>query len=103
MISPAIPGGCRPGRHRSHGVSAGPLSVRSFGFATGGDDASREDRDAPSARCASFEDGGVAINEIARRVGVASSTVRLTLKRLAAAGLGWPFPDARLRGGPRTH
>src|ERR1700730_6108138 len=30
---------------------------------------------------------GVAINEIARRVGVASSTVRLTLKRLAAAGL----------------
>jgi hypothetical protein len=30
---------------------------------------------------------GVAINEIARRVCVASSTVRLTLKRLAAAGL----------------
>jgi Mn-dependent DtxR family transcriptional regulator len=26
-------------------------------------------------------------NEIARRVGVASSTVRLTLKRLAVAGL----------------
>ncbi len=35
---------------------------------------------------------GVAINEIARRVGVASSTVRLTLKRLATAGLGWPLP-----------
>ena len=35
---------------------------------------------------------GLAINEIARRVGVASSTVRLTLKRLAAAGLGWPLP-----------
>src|ERR1700726_2811832 len=35
---------------------------------------------------------GVAINEIARRVGVASSTVRLTWKRLAAAGLGWPLP-----------
>jgi len=35
---------------------------------------------------------GVAINEIARRVGVASSTVRLTLKRLTAAGLGWPLP-----------
>ena len=30
---------------------------------------------------------GVSGNEIARRVGVASSTVRLTLKRLAAAGL----------------
>src|SRR4051794_20903381 len=35
---------------------------------------------------------GVSGNEIARRVGVASSTVRLTLKRLAAAELGWPLP-----------
>ena len=35
---------------------------------------------------------GVSGNEIARRVGVASSTVRLTLKRLAAVGLGWPLP-----------
>ena len=30
---------------------------------------------------------GVPGNEIARRVGVASSTVRLTLKRLTVAGL----------------
>src|SRR3954447_25685820 len=35
---------------------------------------------------------GISGNEIARRVGVAPSTVRLTLKRLAAAGLGWPLP-----------
>src|SRR5215217_797514 len=35
---------------------------------------------------------GVSGNELARRVGVASSTIRLTLKRLAAAGLGWPLP-----------
>src|SRR6478736_6895086 len=35
---------------------------------------------------------GVSGNEIARRVGVAPSTVRLTLRRLAAAGLGWPLP-----------
>jgi len=35
---------------------------------------------------------GVSGNEIARRVGVAPSTVRLTLKRLAIAGLGWPLP-----------
>jgi transposase len=45
---------------------------------------------------------GVAINEIARRVRVASSTVRLTLKRLAAAGLSWPLPaemtDTALEG-----
>jgi transposase len=34
---------------------------------------------------------GVSGNEIARRVGVAPSTVRLTLKRLAAAGLSWPL------------
>src|SRR3954464_7401326 len=35
---------------------------------------------------------GVGLNEIARRVGVAPSTVRLTLKRLANAGLSWPLP-----------
>src|SRR5438477_4460320 len=35
---------------------------------------------------------GVGLNEIARRVGVARSTVRLTLKRLAGAGLRWPLP-----------
>ena len=36
---------------------------------------------------------GVSGNEIARRVDVASSTVRLTLKRLASAGLSWPLPS----------
>src|SRR5438094_9251784 len=35
---------------------------------------------------------GVPWNEIARRVGVASSTVRLTLKRLADTRLSWPLP-----------
>src|ERR1700761_3549664 len=35
---------------------------------------------------------GLSGNEIARRVGIAPSTVRLTLKRLADAGLGWPLP-----------
>jgi transposase len=35
---------------------------------------------------------GVGLNEIARRVGVAPSTVRLTLKRLANAGVSWPLP-----------
>src|SRR3984893_9290004 len=35
---------------------------------------------------------GVGLNEIARRVGVAPSTVRLTLKRLASAGFSWPLP-----------
>jgi transposase len=35
---------------------------------------------------------GVGLNEVARRVGVAPSTVRLTLKRLASAGLSWPLP-----------
>src|SRR5215467_2968287 len=35
---------------------------------------------------------GVGLNETARRVGVAPSTVRLTLKRLATAGFSWPLP-----------
>jgi transposase len=34
---------------------------------------------------------GVSGNEIARRLNVAPSTVRLTLQRLATAGLGWPL------------
>jgi IS30 family transposase len=35
---------------------------------------------------------GVSGNEIARRLNVAASTVRLTLQRLTAAGLAWPLP-----------
>jgi transposase len=33
-------------------------------------------------------------HEIARRLGIAPSTVRATLKRFRAAGLSWPLPDA---------
>jgi len=37
--------------------------------------------------------GGVPIREIARRIGVAASTVRTTIKRFQAAGLSWPLPE----------
>jgi transposase len=37
--------------------------------------------------------GGVPTREIARRLGVAASTVRATLRRFAAAGLNWPLPE----------
>src|SRR4029434_10175850 len=37
--------------------------------------------------------GGVPTREIARRIGVAASTVRTTIRRLQAAGLSWPLPD----------
>jgi transposase len=37
--------------------------------------------------------GGVPIREIARRIGVAASTVRVTLERFQAAGLSWPLPE----------
>ena len=36
---------------------------------------------------------GMATREIARRVGTAPSTVRLTIRRFEAAGLTWPLPD----------
>ena len=36
---------------------------------------------------------GLSKHEIARRTGLASSTVRETLKRFAAVGLAWPLPD----------
>ena len=37
--------------------------------------------------------GELSNHEIARRVGVAPSTVRATLTRLRVAGLSWPLPD----------
>jgi len=37
--------------------------------------------------------GGVPTREIARRIGVAASTVRATLRRFDAAGLTWPLPE----------
>jgi transposase-like protein len=37
--------------------------------------------------------GGVSTREIARRIGVAASTVRATIKRFQAAGLSWPVPE----------
>src|SRR5205085_6098619 len=36
---------------------------------------------------------GVPIREIARRMGVAASTVRATIRRFQAAGLSWPLPE----------
>ena len=36
---------------------------------------------------------GMPSREIARRVGSAPSTVRLTIRRFEAAGLNWPLPD----------
>src|SRR6266704_2809911 len=36
---------------------------------------------------------GMPIREIARRMGTAPSTVRLTIRRFEAAGLSWPLSD----------
>jgi transposase len=40
-----------------------------------------------------MKSAGMATREIARRVGAAPSTVRLTIRRFEAAGLTWPLPD----------
>jgi transposase len=37
--------------------------------------------------------GGVPTREVARRIGIAPSTVRTTIRRFQAAGLSWPLPD----------
>src|ERR1700741_1623579 len=37
--------------------------------------------------------GSVPTREIARRIGIAPSTVRTTIRRFQAAGLSWPLPD----------
>lgn len=44
--------------------------------------------------CLRLKNAGMATREIAQRVGVAPSTVRLTLRRCEAAGMSWPLaPD----------
>jgi transposase len=45
--------------------------------------------------CVRLKNAGMSTREIARRVGVASSTVRLTLRRCEVAGIAWPL-DAGL-------
>jgi hypothetical protein len=40
-----------------------------------------------------LKSAGMPTREIARRLGTAPSTVRLTIRRFEAAGLSWPLPD----------
>jgi transposase len=40
-----------------------------------------------------LKSAGMPTREIARRVGTAPSTVRLTIRRFEASGLTWPLPD----------
>jgi len=40
-----------------------------------------------------LKSAGMSTREIARRVGTAPSTVRLTIHRFEAAGLSWPLSD----------
>ena len=47
--------------------------------------------------------GGVPTREIARRVGVAASTVRATIKRFQAAGLSWPPPEELITASTRGY
>ena len=62
-----------------------------FGFCRGGADASREMRHV--RELLRLRTAGISGNEIARRLNLAPSTVRLTLQRLATAGLlDWPLP-----------
>jgi transposase-like protein len=44
--------------------------------------------------------GGVPTREIARRIGVAASTVRATLKRFQTSGLSWPLPEEMTDAAP---
>jgi hypothetical protein len=41
---------------------------------------------------------GISTREIARRLGIAASTARETLRRFEGAGLGWPLPDGMSDG-----
>ncbi len=65
-------------------------------IAEGGPDAGRENGHAARFCGSSWRVMSRSI-EIARRVGVAASTVREKLKRLQAAGLAWPLPATQCR------
>jgi transposase len=67
--------------------------------------------------CLRLKNAGISTREIARRIGVASSTVRLTIRRCEAAGIAWPlaadlsdaileqklFANAGVKSGHRRH
>jgi transposase len=40
--------------------------------------------------CVRLKSAGMSTREIAQRIGVVSSTVRLTLRRCEVAGIAWP-------------
>jgi transposase len=44
----------------------------------------------------------VSTHEIARRLGIARSTVRETLKRAETAGLAWPLPESMNDAAPEA-
>ena len=74
-------------------ASSGSATVPPFGFAKGTwmpteRFAMRHVRDVIRLKSA-----GMPTREIARRVGTAPSTVRLTIRRFEASGLTWPLPD----------
>lgn len=68
--------------------------ISPFGFAKGDLDADGEACDAPCVRdVIRLKSAETPAREIARRVGTAPSTVRLTIRRFEATGLAWPLPD----------
>jgi hypothetical protein len=78
---------------RGDEASSGSAAVPPFGFAKGARMpterfAMRHVRDVIRLKSA-----GMPTREIARRLGTAPSTVRLTIRRFEAAGLSWPLPD----------
>src|SRR5713101_7814451 len=78
---------------RGDAASSGSDTVPPFGFAKGTWMPTerlvmRHVRDVMRLKAA-----GMPSREIARRVGAAPSTVRLTIRRFEASGLTWPLPD----------
>src|SRR6476659_6032840 len=89
MKSPRMPRRSRPGERRLCWLCrVRSFALRRIGLMPAERIAMRQVREVVRLKAA-----GISTREIAVRLSVAPSTVRLTLQRLASAGLGFPLPE----------
>ena len=93
MIAPPITEWIPPGVFRGLAGAAVGLIRSPFGNPKGGSMPAERIGMRDAREIIRLKFSGVSTHEIARRLGLARSTVRETLKRVDGAGLSWPLPE----------